>query len=72
MLVDFYRAKEDFDEAVRLDPSLAVAYYNRATIQYRMGEFDLALSDFKMSCKLEPKNAEFSEGLASCASCLAK
>ena len=70
MMVDFYKAKDDFDEAVKLDPSLAVAYYNRGTIQYRMGEFDLALTDFKMSTKLEPTNPEFSEGLNSCQKCL--
>ena len=71
MMVDFYEAKDDFDEAVRLDPCLAVAYYNRGTIHYRMGDFDLALSDFKMSTKLEPNNSEFSEGLHSCQQCLA-
>ena len=70
MMVDFYKAKDDFDEAVKLDPSLAVAYYNRGTIQYRMGEFDLALADFKMSTKLDPTNPEFSEGLNSCQQCL--
>ena len=70
MMVDFYKAKDDYDEAVRLDPCLAVAYYNRGTIQYRMGEFSLALADFKMSTKLEPNNPEFSEGLLSCQQCL--
>ena len=70
MMVDFYKAKDDYDEALRLDPCLAVAYYNRGTIQYRMGDFGLALDDFKMSTKLEPSNPEFSEGLASCQQCL--
>ena len=70
MMVDFYQAKDDYDQAVRLDPRLAVAYYNRGTIQYRMGEFSLALDDFKMSTELEPSNPEFSEGLHSCQQCL--
>ena len=70
MTVDFYNAEDDYDRAVKLDPCLAVAYYNRGTIHYRMGDFDLALADFKMSIKLEPSNPEFSEGLHSCQQCL--
>ena len=72
MMVDFYKAKEDFDEAIRLNPSLAVAFYNRGTIHYRMGDFNLALMDFQMCTKLEPNNPEFTEGLESCLECTDK
>jgi len=70
MLVDFYAARDDYDEAIKLDPKLSVAYYNRATINYRMGDFAPALDDFMMSCKLDPTNLEYREGLSSCQECL--
>ena len=70
MLVDFYAARDDYDEAIKLDPKLSVAYYNRATINYRMGDFASALDDFMMSCKLDPTNLEYREGLSSCQECL--
>ena len=71
MMVDFYTAKDDFDMALTLDPSLSVAYYNRGTISYRMGDFKAALEDFVACTKMNPDNAEFQEGLQSCQQCLA-
>ena len=35
--VDFDEAISDYSEAIELDPKLAVAYYNRGQIHYRLG-----------------------------------
>lgn len=69
MQVEFYTAKDDYDVAIRLDPELGSAHYNRATILYRMGKYAEALTDFQKSVKIDPKNAEFQEGLANCQTC---
>lgn len=37
--VDFDEAIEDYTKAIQYDSSLAVAYYNRGQIHYRMGEY---------------------------------
>eukprot|EP00092_Neocalanus_flemingeri_P051502 GFUD01059962.1.p1 GENE.GFUD01059962.1~~GFUD01059962.1.p1 ORF type:complete len:135 (-),score=42.78 GFUD01059962.1:66-470(-) len=70
MQVEFYTAKDDFDVALTLNPKLGSAFYNRATILYRMGRFVDALADFQNSAKLEPANVEFQEGLKNCQLCI--
>jgi len=70
MQVEFYRAKDDYDEAIRLDPELGTAYYNRGTILYRMGSYKEALPDFQKSVDIQPKNEEFQEGLKHCQLCI--
>ena len=64
--VRFTEAEADYDEAVRLDRSLAVAYYNSGTVRYRMGDMEGAGRDFRRAVELEPENGEFREGLKSC------
>ena len=70
MQVEFYRAKDDYDEAIRLDPDLGTAYYNRGTILYRMGSYKEALPDFQRCVDIQPKNEEFQEGLKHCQLCI--
>ena len=70
MQVEFYRAKDDYDVAIKLNPELGSAYYNRATILYRMGSYKEALPDFQKSVDIEPKNEEFQEGLKHCQLCI--
>ena len=36
--VDFDGAIEDYTQAIRLNPSFAISYYNRGQIHYRMGK----------------------------------
>ena len=36
--VDFDEAISDYTEAIELDPTFAIAYYNRGQIHYRLGE----------------------------------
>jgi tetratricopeptide (TPR) repeat protein len=42
-------AKQDLDEALRLNDRLALAYFNRGNLRNRLGEFDAAMTDFEMS-----------------------
>lgn len=66
MRVDFDDAIEDYTKAIDLDPCLAVAYYNRGTVLYRLGNYELALKDFAKSVELDPENVNFAEGLSEC------
>lgn len=77
-MVCFDEAVEDYTNAVRLNPSLAAAYYSRATINYRLlagylrGSSERealgrkAVDDFKTAVTLDPSNIDFREGLRSC------
>lgn len=47
-------ALKDFDEAIRLDPRLAEAYYNRAFVLYRLGRVQEALADLDKVVQLAP------------------
>lgn len=64
--VDFDDAIFDYTKALQLDPSLAVAYYNRGTVHYRLGDFQPAVKDLLEAVRLEPENKEFQEGLQEC------
>ncbi|CAB4066479.1 unnamed protein product [Lepeophtheirus salmonis] len=66
MQVDFTSALKDYDQAIQLCPSLAIAYYNRATIKYRMGHFKDAITDFKVAVDKCPDNEEYRKGLEEC------
>ncbi|KAL0273726.1 UNVERIFIED_CONTAM: hypothetical protein PYX00_006335 [Menopon gallinae] len=66
MKVDFDDAIEDYTKAISLDPGLAVAYYNRGTVLYRLGNYELALEDLTKCVELDPKNIHFAEGLSEC------
>ena len=45
-LLSFSNAIKDLDEAIRLRPSFAEAYYNRGIIKLKIGLHDDALLDF--------------------------
>ena len=47
-------AVADFDEAIRLDPAFANAYYNRAAAYRAKGELDRALADYDKAIQLDP------------------
>ena len=66
MQVDFDAGLKDLDEALKLDPSLAVAKYNRGTILYRMSKFEAALEDLKVAAEADKDNQEYQEALAKC------
>ena len=46
MLVqDFAEAIEDFNKVIELDPSFAMAYFNRAVVRYKRLEYELSQTD---------------------------
>ena len=66
MRVEFDAAVEDYDQAISQSDRLAAAFFNRATVRYRLGEHKKALPDFIRATHLEPDNADFKEGLHLC------
>ena len=51
------RAVEDFDEAIRLDPSQPHAFLNRGSSLAELSVLDRAIRDFEQVLQLDPKNA---------------
>ena len=51
-----HRAIADFNEAVRLDPRNAKAFYNRGSVWTFKGNFDQAIADYSAAIRLNPKD----------------
>ena len=51
---DHDRAIADFDEAIRLDPKLAIAFVNRGWSYERKGDYDRAIADYDEAIRLDP------------------
>ena len=49
------RAVADFGRALRLDPNLAVAYFERALVHHARGAFDSAVADYDRALALNPR-----------------
>jgi len=54
---DYDKAIEDFDEAIRLDPTSAISYNYRGFALSAKGEYDKAIEDFDEAIRLDPTNA---------------
>jgi tetratricopeptide (TPR) repeat protein len=54
---DYVRAIADYDQAIRIDPSLAAAYVGRGSAYYGKADYDHALADYDQAIRFEPKNA---------------
>jgi tetratricopeptide (TPR) repeat protein len=52
----FDRAIPDFDEAIRLNPNYADAFYNRANAYAERRQYDRAIADYEAAIKLNPKD----------------
>ena len=50
------RAIQDFDQAIRLNPSLGFAFNNRGLAYSRKGNDDRAIQDFDQAIRLDPSN----------------
>ncbi len=53
-LGDFAQARDDYDQAIQLDPQLAWAYGNRGYVHARLEHYAEALTDYKHAAKLAP------------------
>jgi tetratricopeptide (TPR) repeat protein len=62
---DIERALADYDEAIRLNPRLAVAYDGRAYVRIAMQELDRALADFDEAIRIDERYANAYYGRAS-------
>ncbi|MFC1864332.1 fused MFS/spermidine synthase [Chloroflexota bacterium] len=49
-------AVAEYDEAIRLNPYLAEAYYNRGNTYQKMGQFQRALNDYDEAIRLDPQD----------------
>src|SRR5262245_53761013 len=60
------RAIQDYEEAIRLDPTNAIAYYNRGIAYGAKGDWDRAIQDYDQAIKHQPSDAAAfrSRGLA--------
>src|SRR5689334_10179029 len=52
---DNERAVADLNEAIRLDPKLAMAYNNRGAYYNEQGDNDRAIADYNQAIRLDPK-----------------
>src|SRR5215470_3615918 len=52
------RAIEDFDEAIRLNPDFAEAFFNRGIAYANNGQTDHAIQDYDQAIRLNPNHAE--------------
>ena len=48
----------EFNQAIKLNPKYAEAYYNRGNIYNNQGKYDLALAEFNQAIKFKPKYAK--------------
>jgi tetratricopeptide (TPR) repeat protein len=53
-----------YDKAIAEDPDSADAYYGRAEVHRRLGEFKDAVKDYTEAIRLDPKNARARAGRA--------
>lgn len=53
----------DYNEAIRLDPTLTQAYNNRGVSLFDLGENDRAIPDFEKALQLDPKHLNAYYGL---------
>jgi protein O-mannosyl-transferase len=50
-----------YNEAIRINPVYAHAYYNRGIVYYTLGQKQLALEDFKQAIRIIPNNPNYAE-----------
>jgi hypothetical protein len=51
-------ARENYDEAIRLNPQNAKAYNNRGVSYHELGEYNWAIYDYEDAIRLDPEYAE--------------
>ena len=54
---EFDMAIRDYDEAIRLEPNSAIAFYGRGNVWCYKNEYDKAIKDYDEAIRLEPKYA---------------
>jgi tetratricopeptide (TPR) repeat protein len=57
-LGDVEGAFEDYAQALRYNPALALAYNNRGLLRLRLRQYEMALADFDRAVELAPQNGQ--------------
>ena len=55
---EYDKAIADYNEAIRLDPLDAHAYYRRGVAWTLKDEYDKAIADYTEAIRLDPKDAD--------------
>lgn len=55
---DFAAAETAYSEAIKLNPSMSVFYFNRGVVRYAKGDSQPAIDDFTQAIKLDPKSID--------------
>jgi tetratricopeptide (TPR) repeat protein len=56
-------AIKEFEEAIRLDPDLIIAYNNLGIVYYSLEQYDDAIKAFEHAVKIDPINLEAQNNL---------
>ena len=56
-------AMAHFEQAIKLQPDYAEAYYNRGNVLYAKGRIDEAITDFEKTLQIQPNDADAHTGL---------
>jgi tetratricopeptide (TPR) repeat protein len=56
-------AMAHFEQAIKLQPDYAEAYYNRGNVLYAKGRIDEAITDFEKTLQIQPDDADAHTGL---------
>src|SRR6185436_3349445 len=51
-------AIKDYTEAIKLDPTSAVAFFNRGNAYDQLGDYDRAIADYTEAIKLDPNDPD--------------
>jgi len=55
---DYDRAMIEYSEAIRLNPNLAQAYYNRGQVYFLKGDWDRAIAEYTQAIRADPDYAK--------------
>ena len=55
---DYRSAIKEYDQAIKLDPQNADAYFNRGVANFKLEQYKWAIADFDHVIKIDPKNSE--------------
>ena len=56
---EYYSAFNDFEKAIKLDPSKSIYFVERGLLSFALQDAKFAIEDFDKAIKLEPNNAEY-------------
>jgi len=60
---DFQQALSEVDYAIKLQPSIAIAYARKGSIYYQLNQIDRATLNWNIALKLDPEYSEVREML---------